>query len=324
MAGSMAVVGAGAVGLYFGGRLAAAGEDVRFLVRSDYDGLRRDGLTVESVAGDFHLESPQVFRRARDVGPVDLVVVTWKTTANRHFKEVLTPLMGKGTAVLTLQNGLGNTEHLAGLFGPERIMGGLCFVCINRIEPGLVRHTGGGRITVGELQGKGGARLDEIVRRFQAAGIDCRAVEDLAAAQWMKLVWNVPFNGLGVAGAAGPSVLNAHPATPACCLTTDLLLADSRWGQLVRELMSEVIAAARALGHDMPDAVADERIARTRTMGAYKASTLIDFERGQPLELESLFREPLRQAAAAGVATPRLAELCAVLEGLEHRHHVAG
>ena len=93
---------------------------------------------------------------------------------------------------------------------------------------------------------------------------------------------------------------------------------------MVRELMIEVIAAARSLGYDVPDAFADQQIEHTRTMGAYKASTLIDFERGQALELESLFREPLRQAAEAGVATPRLAALCAVLEVLEQNHHTAG
>jgi 2-dehydropantoate 2-reductase len=90
-------------------------------------------------------------------------------------------------------------------------------------------------------------------------------------------------------------------------------LADAGWARLVRELMLEVISAARALRFHVPDAFADEQIARTRKMGAYKASTLIDFECGKPLELESLFLEPLRQAARAGVPTPRLAALCALL-----------
>jgi 2-dehydropantoate 2-reductase len=100
-------------------------------------------------------------------------------------------------------------------------------------------------------------------------------------------------------------------------LTTDKLLADARWARLVRELMLEVIAASRALGFDVPDSFADEQIGRTRTMGAYRASTLIDFERRQPLELQSLFLEPLRQAAAAAVPTPRLSALCKLLRQLE-------
>ena len=102
-------------------------------------------------------------------------------------------------------------------------------------------------------------------------------------------------------------------------MTTDKLLADPQWAKLVRELMLEVIAAARALGFDLDDALADKQIERTRTMAAYKASTLIDFERGQPLELQSLFLEPLQQAERAGVPMPRLAALCRVLEALDAR-----
>jgi 2-dehydropantoate 2-reductase len=166
---------------------------------------------------------------------------------------------------------------------------------------------------------------------FRETGVACSVTENLARAHWEKLVWNIPFNGLGVASAAGfdaflrpsadsgPSALNPQASSPGECLTTDKLLADGRWARLVRELMLEVIAAARSLGYDVPDAFADQQIEHTRTMGAYKASTLIDFERGQPLELQSLFLEPLRQATRAGVAMPRLATLCRVLEDLMRR-----
>jgi 2-dehydropantoate 2-reductase len=290
MAGSIAMVGAGAVGLYFGGRLAAAGEDVRFLVRSDYEGLRRDGLTVESVAGDFRLESPRVFRSAEEIGPVDLAIVTWKTTANRHYEEVLTPLMRGGGTVLTLQNGLGNTESLAGLFGAERVMGGLCFVCINRIEPGLVRHTGGGRVTLGEMRGTGSARLDEVVDRMQAAGISCRAVEDLAQAQWKKLVWNVPFNGLAIAGGG---------------VDTQALLAVPEGESEVRALMAEVQAGAKALGHTITEEFLDQQVELTRPMGCYRPSSMIDYVEGRDVEVESIWAEPLRRAKEAGAALPR-------------------
>src|SRR5262249_9593597 len=101
------------------------------------------------------------------------------------------------------------------------------------------------------------------------------------------------------------------------CLTTDRLLGEARWEGLVRDLMHEVIAAAGAQGLAIPDTVAEKQIARTRTMGAYKPSTLIDFERGQPLELESLFLEPLRRGRGAGAALPRLQALAEVLRELQ-------
>jgi 2-dehydropantoate 2-reductase len=148
---SVAIVGSGAVGLYHGGRLAAAGEDVKFLLRSDFEAISKGGLKVESSLGDFQLERVQAFQTAEEIGPVDLVIVSWKATANSQLATVLPPLLHAGTQVLTLQNGLGNGEALAEIVGPERVMGGLCFICINRISPGLVRHTNGGRMTVGEM-----------------------------------------------------------------------------------------------------------------------------------------------------------------------------
>ncbi|HUS34480.1 MAG TPA: ketopantoate reductase C-terminal domain-containing protein, partial [Verrucomicrobiae bacterium] len=159
---------------------------------------------------------------------------------------------------------------------------------------------------------------------FRHAGIPVGVADNLACAHWEKLVWNIPFNGLGVASCAGLEAMNAA-AEPSDvverrgpCLTTDQLLADEGWFSWVRGLMMEVIAAGRAKGLALDDSVAEEQIAKTRVvMGPYKPSTLLDFELGRPLELESLFLEPLRQARAAGVKAPKLARLCAVLEGLE-------
>src|SRR5262249_25579747 len=142
-----------------------------------------------------------------------------------------------------------------------------------------------------------------IASLFQKVGVPCVVADNLARAHWEKLIWNVPFNGLGVAGAAGYDAVISGKLSDKVgqCLTTDKLLSDSRWERLVRELMLEVIAAAHALGFDIPESVAEYQIDRTRSMGSYKASTLIDFERGQPLELDNLFLEPLRQAEKAGV-----------------------
>jgi 2-dehydropantoate 2-reductase len=145
--------------------------------------------------------------------------------------------------------------------------------------------------------------------------------DNLGRTHWEKLAWNIPFNGLGVASAAGLEALRkgdwSEDGPLRECLTTDKLLADSEWCDFLRQLMLEVVAAGRALGFDLPDSVADKQIERTRTMGAYKASTLIDFERRLPLELESLFLEPLRQAGRVGVPVPRLEALCHVLQQLD-------
>ena len=190
------------------------------------------------------------------------------------------------SAVMTLQNGLGNETRLAALVGAEKVLGGLCFVCLNRVEPGVVHHLAHGTIVMGEYQRWPEPRTQDIASLFRHAGVPCKVTDNLERAHWEKLVWNIPFNGLGVAAAAGYDALVGAVAppgeAPGSCLATDTLLADPRWENLVRELMLEVIAAANALGLKIPESVAEKQIARTRTMGAYKASTLIDFERRQP------------------------------------------
>lgn len=318
----IAVVGCGALGSFYGARLCRIGQDVHFLLRSDYDLVRQKGVIIRSIDGDFHVQ-PRCARTPDEMGVCDVVLIGLKTTANDQFPKLLPPLVGPGTAVVTLQNGLGNEEQLASLFPPEQILGGLCFVCLNRVEPGVIHHTAHGKVVLGEFQRPPQSRTRELAALFRQAGVACDLTDNLARTHWEKLVWNIPFNGLGVAGTAGhdafiiPSRHLSLVTRHASVLTTDLLLGEPRWEKLVRELMLEVIAAANALGFEIPQSLAEENINRTRVMGAYKASTLIDFERGQSLELESMFLEPLRQAQTAGVPVPRLVRLCEVLHQLD-------
>src|SRR5947207_2171881 len=157
----IAIVGTGAVGAYYGGRLAQHGHDVHFLLRGDYSAVKKHGWVIRSCHGDFSLPASAV--RAYDdpakMPAADLVIVTLKTTANDQFQRSIAPLVKEDTVILTLQNGLGNEERLAELFGAERIVGGMAFVCINRVEPGVVNHIAEGLITLGEFQGPASERV---------------------------------------------------------------------------------------------------------------------------------------------------------------------
>ncbi|MGV3773935.1 MAG: 2-dehydropantoate 2-reductase [Verrucomicrobiales bacterium] len=315
----VAVVGPGAVGSYYGAKLARAGHETHLLLRSDYQQVKRKGVFIQSPEGDFNVR-PKPALSPAEIGVSDLVIIALKTTANDQLAALIPPLVGPHTAILTLQNGLGNEEALAKLFPAEQILGGLCFVCLNRISPGVIQHIAHGKIEMGEFGRWPEPRTHDIASAFRHAGVPCSVRDNLEKAHWEKLVWNVPFNGLGVASSAGyEAVLNgafdpARPLEP--CLTTDLLLADPRWFELVEKLMAEVITAANAKGCGIPLELAGEQIAKTRVMAAYKPSTLIDFEKGSPVEIETLFLEPLRQAEKAGVNTPALKNLCRVLVGL--------
>lgn len=324
----IAIVGCGAVGSFYGARLARAGHETHFLLRSDYAAVRQAGVQIHSPEGDF-IAHPVAAASPSEIGPAELVIVALKTTANHRLPELIPPLLGPRTRIVTLQNGLGNEEQLAALAPePGSVLGGLCFVCLNRTAPGVVHHLAHGDIVLGEHGRAPGPATAALVEEFKRAGIRCRLTPNLAQAHWEKLVWNVPFNGLGVAGIAGHEALESGevPVTLSWrrTLPTDELLADERWSAIALELMQEVVAAGRALGYPVAGDFPAAMMSRTRSMGPYRASTLLDFEAGAPLELESLFLEPLRQAQSAGLATPRLHCLCAALTELDRRRRARG
>lgn len=299
--GKIAVVGAGAVGAFYGARLARTGEAVSFLLRSDLAAVRARGYTIRAPDGGFRLAPVAASGSAAEIGPVDLVVIGIKATGNPALEQLLPPLLHEGTALLLLQNGLGGDEWLAERFGAGRVLGGLCFVCLNRVAPGVIECYHAGSVSLGEFGRPVGPRATAIVAAFRRAGIDCRAADDLAGMRWRKLVWNVPFNGLTIAAGG---------------VATDRVMADPELLAETRALMREVQRAAAAHGVAIPDEFLEQQIAVTAPMGAYKPSSLIDFLDGRPVEVEAIWGEPLRRAEAAGVAMPRLRALYARLREL--------
>lgn len=293
----IAIVGSGAVGGYYGARLAESGLNVHFLLKSDYEHIQKHGWSIKSVHGDIELPSVQCARRAGEIGPVDLVIVAWKTTANQHYREVIGPLIDKNTLILSLQNGLGSTEELARIFGAWRIFGGLCFVCINRTAPGQLCHSASGLVRVGQLEPDSARipqRLAALVDLLKGANIHAQAVSDLEKAQWMKLIWNIPFNGLAIAEGG---------------VDTGELLRRPGMEERIRRLMKEVQAAANAMGHHIEDDFLDQQIEVTRPMKAYRPSSMIDYLEGREVEVDSIWREPLSRARILGVEMPELERL---------------
>jgi len=300
------VVGTGALGGYYGSRLHHAGLDVRFLLRSDFDHVCAHGLRVESPEGDFSIPAPQAFGTPGDLPLAEVVLLCLKTTGNHQLAELLPPAVGAGATVVVMQNGLGVEAEVAALLPDHPVLGGLSFLCSNKIGPGHIRHIDYGQVRFGAFSETGDARgitaeMEAIGSDFERAGIPVILEEDLTTARWKKLVWNIPYNGLCTV-----------QDTP-----TDALMAESRLAAEVKALMAEVLVAARACGADIPEDFAEKMREDTVRMGAYLPSMLIDRRENRPLELEAIYQRPLAAARSAGVACPRIEDLYARLRALD-------
>jgi len=290
----VAIVGTGAVGGWYGGLLAHAGHEVHALSRSDHQILSSRGLVLRSATGDRLVRFASVRATAEGIGPCDLVVVAAKATANASLPGVLRSLIGPRTVLLTLQNGMGNVEAFAELLPAGRIVAGLCFVCINRLEPGLVANTHAGYVRLAAASGPANPQVDACVQALQAAGVECRAEDSLEGVLWRKLCWNIPFNGLAIAAGG---------------VTTDRIVKDAALRDRARRLMLEVQAAAAARGHVVSDRHIQTQFELTEGMGPYRPSSLIDYLDGREVEVEGIWGEPLRRGQSAGVAMPELRQL---------------
>jgi 2-dehydropantoate 2-reductase len=185
-------------------------------------------------------------------------------------------------------------------------MGGLCFVCINQTAPGVIEHYAQGLITIGELSGPPLPRTLALADLFAQAGIPCKAIDSLDAARWRKLVWNIPFNGLAIAAGG---------------IDTSQILASPPLEQLARDLMAEVIETASHLGHKFPEGLIDDQIARTKTMGSYQPSSLIDWKNGRSVEIDAIWQLPCQVAMESGQPMPRVGVLLRLLQHLAHPDH---
>jgi 2-dehydropantoate 2-reductase len=301
----IAVVGSGAIGSYYGGKLAAGGRDVHFLMRGDLKEIRKRGLRIRGKDENLHVAKVSCYNSTAEIGVCDLVLIAVKSTSNGDLLELIPPLLDRHTILLTLQNGLGNEEFLADHFGAERVLAGLCFICLSRVSSTLIERFDYGQIAISEFNLHPQPRTHDVASEFKRCGVASTVVDNLALERWRKLVWNIPFNGLSVAAGG---------------IDTASILADESLRLTALALMDEVILAANKCGHALSTTAAFEQMKRTETMGAYKPSTLIDFQAGRPLEIEAIWGEPLRRAAAAGAETPQLETLYRSLKMLDKRN----
>ncbi len=295
------IIGAGALGCYFGIRMATTGFPVSFLLRSDYETVKQRGLCLTLSDGEQQLlPHPDIHQSAEDMGTVDWVFIGLKTTRNYLYKELLPSVVGPKTLLITIQNGIGNVEELQELFPDNPVMAGLCQIGVNREASGRIRSfvPGDGFTQIGSGALATEAHLDAVQAAFEISGIRTRRTASLGEALWRKLMWNVPFNGLTVA-IGGQS--------------THIVCEDPALREVARLLMEEIRTAACELGYPIEPEYTEKLLQFTEKMGPYKASSVLDWLAGRRLEVEAIFQKPLEAGTKAGIPMPALKSLSAIL-----------
>ena len=298
------IIGMGAIGGFYGGKLAHSGQEVHFLSHSDYQYVKENGLQVDSCDGSFHIDDIHAYQHPQDMPKCDVVIVGLKTTNNHLLSHLLPPLLHERTVVVLIQNGIGVEADVQQMFPQVPLIAGLAFICSAKTEPGRVNHQCYGSINLANYSCRDESLFQTILNDFTNAGIAAASVP-YDEARWKKAVWNMPFNGMTVA-------LNTR---------TDLLLKNSSTRQLIRDLMMEVVEASRALGvTGVDEAFVEKMIDMTDHMTPYSPSMKLDFDFHRPMEIHYLYTRPIEIARQAGYRMRKLEMLEAELRFLQEAY----
>ncbi len=300
----VAVIGAGAVGGYFGARLATAGNEVAFIARGKHlEAMQKDGLKVKSLHGDFQVRS-LFTSEPKEIGPVDFVLFCVKSYSTEEAAKEMAPLVGKETIILSLQNGIDNADRIAAAWGKNRTLGGVVYIAAKLLAPGVIGHSAGGRIVLGKLDGGISEEAKAAHQLFTAAQVPCAASTEIRKVMWGKLVWNAPFCAIA-------------------CLTRataqEIVESDSL-KKLAIDCMEEVRAAAKCSDIDLEPSVMEEALKLSQSLGDFKPSMLQDLEAGKPLEHESFNGIIVKILCQAGKEAPINQIFYAALQSLDKKN----
>jgi 2-dehydropantoate 2-reductase len=307
---TIAVVGAGGVGTFYGGLLARAGHEVRFLARgAQLAALRTTGIRIASLSlGDITVPPVAAAARAEEIGVVDLVLVCVKAHQTAEVLEAVAALTGPETLVMALQNGVESDEILAARFEPRRVLSAVVYVGATLEEPGFVRHVAAGTLVIGRSTAPSGGppgapdpALERIREVLGSTGLPVRVSPDIARQRWHKLAWNASFNAI--------SALTLRSSQD--------LLANASTRNLLVRMMREVVSVANASGVALGEGDIDQLVSATEKSAPIRTSMLVDRERGRPLETDALVGVVVRKGRQTGVATPVAEVLYALLTALD-------
>ena len=293
------IIGAGAIGSFYGAILKRAGCTVSAVVRSEYDAVKAHGFRFESPLGDISWKPDYLYKDGdRPDSTPDYVILATKVLPGSDRAGLVRPWVGEGTNIVLIQNGLDIERELADAFPDNPIISCLAFIAVSRVAPGEIKHNAYGRLVMGRYPSGLDDHCQALSDLFVKGGIDIKLTEEVVRERWLKCLWNTPFNPLSVL---------ANGAD------TYTMLDTAGGEKLVREMMQEVIDAAEADGHPLPPQIIDSNIDGTRKMPAYKNSMALDYLNDRPIELDAILGNVVAIAQKHGVPVPRLETMLAAL-----------
>jgi 2-dehydropantoate 2-reductase len=301
------IVGAGAIGSFYGSLLAEKRADVSVVCRSEFEVVREHGFAIESGSlGDRNFRPAQVLRSAAEYqgGWPDYLIVSVKVVPGVDRAALIRDAVGPETAIVLVENGVEIEAEIAEAFPANELISALAYIQVSRIGPGKVKHHALGDLTLGSYPSGASARCRQLAALLERDGVRCTVSEQVVTARWHKSVWNAVFNPISVLGGV---------------LDTAAILAPVEGAAFVRQAMREVIEVAAAAGHNLPPAMVDQYIDGTRRAPAYKTSMALDFENGRALETEVILGNVVRAGRRETVAIPALEALYALLKMVEAR-----
>ena len=293
------IIGAGAIGSFYGAILKRAGCTVSAVVRSEYDAVKAHGFRFESPLGDISWKPDYLYKDGdRPDSTPDYVILATKVLPGSDRAGLVRPWVGEGTNIVLIQNGLDIERELADAFPDNPIISCLAFIAVSRVAPGEIKHNAYGRLVMGRYPSGLDDHCQALRDLFVEGGIDIKLTEEVVRERWLKCLWNTPFNPLSVLANGADTYT----------------MLDTPGGEkLVREMMQEVIDAAEADGHPLPPQIIDSNIDGTRKMPAYKNSMALDYLNDRPIELDAILGNVVAIAQKHGVPVPRLETMLAAL-----------
>ncbi|WP_406944789.1 ketopantoate reductase family protein [Halobacillus sp. SY10] len=299
---NIAVAGAGAVGCYFGGRLARTGCDVTFLARGVHlDAMKEQGLKIKEEAGEYIIDG-RFTDNIRDLSEADLVLFCVKSNDTKRMADVLQPILKETAAVMTLQNGVENEEILEEVFGAARVLSAVTYVQSSVVSPGEIRQQGRVKLVIGSLSSK--TDVVSIIDLLQEAGIDCKESSNIMTRKWNKLMWNATFNPLSaVSGARVGEILD-----------------DEQLYRTAKKICEEVVEVGIRKGFSIdPETAIPTIFSRAEFAKQHQTSMLQDRLRGKPMEVEAMCGYIKRQGELLGVETPANQSIYSVLNYMNQK-----